>query len=181
MSNVNKIVLIIMRHLLIICASFQLYLAPFICIHHSGGFIIFCKSFLVSGDFCRLLITFANSLYPGQYRQNVRPDLDTDRLPLWKWSWKFLFRVFFFFFFFLEKANFEKSQQVTESFEITQRAELFTRELIEITHGATCAFCALRYVRFISKYPYEKRRTNKMKKDNLKMCWYGIRTHIFIS
>ena len=68
----------------------------------------------------------------------------------------------------MEKANFEKSQQETESFEITQRAELFTRELIEITHGATCAFCALRYVRFISKYPYEKRRTNKMKKDNLK-------------
>ena len=29
-----------------------------------------------SGDFCRLLITFANSLDPDQARQNVGPDLD---------------------------------------------------------------------------------------------------------
>ena len=40
----------------------------------------FPHSFLVSGDFCCLLITFANSLFPDQYRQNVGPDLDTDRL-----------------------------------------------------------------------------------------------------
>ena len=41
MSNVDKIVLIIMRHLVIIFASFQLYLAAFICIHHSlGGYYI---------------------------------------------------------------------------------------------------------------------------------------------
>ena len=29
-----------------------------------------------SGDFCRLLITFASSLDPDQARQNVGPDLD---------------------------------------------------------------------------------------------------------
>ena len=29
-----------------------------------------------------LLITFANSLEPDQYRKNVGPDLDTDRLTL---------------------------------------------------------------------------------------------------
>ena len=29
-----------------------------------------------SGDFCHLLITFANSLDPDQARQNVRPDLE---------------------------------------------------------------------------------------------------------
>ena len=29
-----------------------------------------------SGDFCHLLITFANSLDPHQDRQNVGPDLD---------------------------------------------------------------------------------------------------------
>ena len=30
-----------------------------------------------SGDFCRLLITFANSLDPDQARQNVGPVLDS--------------------------------------------------------------------------------------------------------
>ena len=33
-------------------------------------------SMLTSGDFCRLLITFANSLEPDQDRQYVGPDLD---------------------------------------------------------------------------------------------------------
>ena len=31
------------------------------------------NSFLASKDFCRLLITFANSLYPDQAQQNVGP------------------------------------------------------------------------------------------------------------
>ena len=39
-------------------------------------------SFLASGDFCRLLITFANGLDPDQDRQNVGPDLDTINLTL---------------------------------------------------------------------------------------------------
>ena len=30
-----------------------------------------------SGDFCRLLMTFSNSLDPDQARQNVGPDLDS--------------------------------------------------------------------------------------------------------
>ena len=34
------------------------------------------NSFLDSGDFCHLLITFANSLDPGQDGQNVGPDVD---------------------------------------------------------------------------------------------------------
>ena len=34
------------------------------------------NSFLSSGDFCRLLITFANNLNPNQDRQNVGSDLD---------------------------------------------------------------------------------------------------------
>ena len=38
---------------------------------------MFIYCFLASGDFCYLLITFANSLDPDQYRQNVGPDLDT--------------------------------------------------------------------------------------------------------
>ena len=37
---------------------------------------------LALGDFCRLLITFANSLDPDQDRQNVDPDLDPNRLTL---------------------------------------------------------------------------------------------------
>ena len=40
------------------------------------------NSFPASGDFCRLLITFANSLYPSQARQNVGPDLDPNCLTL---------------------------------------------------------------------------------------------------
>ena len=31
--------------------------------------------------FCCLLIAFANSLDPGQYRQNIGLEIDTDRLP----------------------------------------------------------------------------------------------------
>ena len=38
--------------------------------------------FLVSGDICHLLITFANSLDFDQYRLNVCPDLDSNRLTL---------------------------------------------------------------------------------------------------
>ena len=34
------------------------------------------NSFLVSGNFCCLLIIFANSLDPDQDPQNVGPDLD---------------------------------------------------------------------------------------------------------
>ena len=34
------------------------------------------NSFIASGNFFRLLITFANSLEPNQDRQNVDPDLD---------------------------------------------------------------------------------------------------------
>ena len=37
----------------------------------------------VSGDFCGLLITSANSLGPDQDRQNVGSDLDPNRSTLW--------------------------------------------------------------------------------------------------
>ena len=36
-----------------------------------------------TGDFCRLLIIFGNSLDPNQARQNVGPDLDKTCLTLW--------------------------------------------------------------------------------------------------
>ena len=39
-------------------------------------------SYLASGYFCRLLITFTNSLDPDQERQNVCPDLDPNHLTL---------------------------------------------------------------------------------------------------
>ena len=45
-------------------------------------YIGFIHSFFARGYFCCLLIVFANSLDPGQYRQNIGPELDTDRLPL---------------------------------------------------------------------------------------------------
>ena len=40
------------------------------------------------GDFCRLLITFVNSLEPDQVQQNVGPDLDPNCLTLWWYSWQ---------------------------------------------------------------------------------------------
>ena len=76
----------ILCHLLIIFTSFHLDCLGFI------------NSFLASGDFCCLLIVFANSLDPGQYRQNIGPELDTDRLPS---SESVSVRVF-------EKVNFGK-------------------------------------------------------------------------
>ena len=36
--------------------------------------------FPISGDFCRLLVTFASGLDPDQARQNVRSRLDPDCL-----------------------------------------------------------------------------------------------------
>ena len=40
------------------------------------------NSFPASGDFCRLLIIFANSFDPDQDRQDVGPDLDPNCLTL---------------------------------------------------------------------------------------------------
>ena len=40
------------------------------------------NAFPASGDFCSLLLTFVNSLVPDQDRQNVGPDLDSNRLTL---------------------------------------------------------------------------------------------------
>ena len=62
----------ILCHLLIIITSVHFD------IQYSHGFIY---SFLPSGDCCFLLIVFTNSLDPGQYRQNIGPELDTERLP----------------------------------------------------------------------------------------------------
>ena len=55
---------------------------------HNLQFIIYfnmtrTNSVHASGDFCRLLITFANSLDPDQDRQHVGPDVDPICLTLW--------------------------------------------------------------------------------------------------
>ena len=57
------------------------------------------NSFLSSGDFSRLLITFANSLEPNQVRQNIGPDLDPNRLA---------FSIVF------QEVNFEKKRAANE-------------------------------------------------------------------
>ena len=44
------------------------------------GKILYFISYSTSVDFCRLLVTFANSLDPDQARQNVQPDLDPNCL-----------------------------------------------------------------------------------------------------
>ena len=46
------------------------------------------RTLLVNSNFCRLLITFANSLDPDQDRHNVGPDLNPNHLTLWWCSWK---------------------------------------------------------------------------------------------
>ena len=46
------------------------------------------NSFPASGNFCRLLITFANSLDPDQALHLVGPDLDPNCLTLWWYTWK---------------------------------------------------------------------------------------------
>ena len=43
---------------------------------------IYNNPFIASGDFCRLLITFANSLDQNQDRQNFSPDLDPNYFTL---------------------------------------------------------------------------------------------------
>ena len=49
---------------------------------NSLNVILTNNSFLAKRDFCRLLITFTNSLNPDQDRQNVGPDLDPNCLTL---------------------------------------------------------------------------------------------------
>ena len=49
---------------------------------NSVSIILRLNSFLASGNFYHLLISFANSLDPDQDRQNVGPDLDPNCLTL---------------------------------------------------------------------------------------------------
>ena len=42
--------------------------------------VVLYLTLLATGDFCCLLITFANGLDPDQARQNVGPDLDPNCL-----------------------------------------------------------------------------------------------------
>ena len=76
--------------------------------HKTNKWLYFRKrllnSFLVSGDFCRLLIAFANSLDPDQDPLIVSPDLDSNCLID---SLKEFLKEC------SEKVNFEKSQQTT--------------------------------------------------------------------
>ena len=44
------------------------------------------NAFPASGEFSRLLITFASSLDPDQARQNVELDLEPNCLTLWSYS-----------------------------------------------------------------------------------------------
>ena len=44
---------------------------------------MYINPFLTSGDLCRLLITFANSLDSDQDRRSVGPHQNPNRLTLW--------------------------------------------------------------------------------------------------
>ena len=50
--------------------------------HFEREILITFLFFPTSGDFCNLLIIFANSLDPDQAQQNVGPDLDPNCLTL---------------------------------------------------------------------------------------------------
>ena len=52
-------------------------------------------TFLASGNFCQLLITFANSLDPDQDRHNVGHDLDPNCLTLMVFSKKLILKLQF--------------------------------------------------------------------------------------
>ena len=47
-----------------------------------GCLVLHNNSFLARGDFCHLLILFANSLDPDQDRHSVGPDLEPNCLTL---------------------------------------------------------------------------------------------------
>ena len=72
-----------------------------------------CNSFYASGDVCRLLITFANSLDPDQARRFVEPDMDPNCLALWLYSWKI----------FSEKLIKKNPQTTKKLAKITQHAK----------------------------------------------------------
>ena len=79
------------------------------------GSVLYHNSFLASGNFCCLLIAFANSLNPDPYQQDICPDLDSNCLTLGQ-CW--ILKEFF------EKVNFEQSQQTTtKACKITQHAK----------------------------------------------------------
>ena len=63
------------------------------------------NSFLTISHFCRLLITFANSLYPDQDWQIVGPDLGPNHFTFWEYSWNIFWKKLFF--------KKKKSQQTT--------------------------------------------------------------------
>ena len=52
------------------------------------GLVNMIHCFLASGNFCRQLITLANSLDLDQDRQNISSDLDPKCRTLWLCSWK---------------------------------------------------------------------------------------------
>ena len=51
-------------------------------IFHKLLVVLVINPFPASGDFCHLLITFANSLGPDHTQQNIGPDLDPNCLTL---------------------------------------------------------------------------------------------------
>ena len=70
-----------MCHLFILLGKYRLDLS---CESFAGLFSLmwFFDSFLANGDFCRLLLSFANNLEPDHDQQNVGPDLDPNCLTL---------------------------------------------------------------------------------------------------
>ena len=62
-----------------ICNVRQLFAADDLSRRHFQMLFFLC-ALKVNGDFCRLLLTFANSLDPDQDGQNVGPDLDPNSL-----------------------------------------------------------------------------------------------------
>ena len=87
------------------------------------------NSFLASGDFCCLLITFTNSLDPDQDRQNVDHDLDPNCLTLRVFLKDLLKKVIF------KKVS--RQQQKHEKLSSMQRVQrqIFVRELLCSIYG----------------------------------------------
>ena len=103
-----------------------------------------------SGDVCRWLITFANSLDPDQARQDVGPDLDANNLTPWWYSWKNL-----------RKSWFLKNLQTIKKWKITQHAQTYYGQLIAAVVTPSCSQPLIRYYPSCVSYPRNSIQTFK--------------------
>ena len=76
------------------------------------------NSFPASGNFFRLLITFANNADPDQVWKNIGPDLDPNCWTLWCYSWEIFFEKVDF-----KKCSYDKKHVQLPSMQSVKKGE----------------------------------------------------------